>query len=443
MYMERSLWLRRLALLACLVLFAAACNGNGEDETAAEDPEADPPAAEDGEEPADDGPAAEREDGTLRLGYVLPETGSLAYLGPPQIEAINLAVEDINGAGGVLGNDVEVLSSDEADDAAVAGQSAERLLNEGVDAIIGAAASGMTFAIIDQVTGAEVVQCSGSNTAPDLSTYDDAGFYFRTAPPDTGQGPLMAEEIVNDGSENVVIIARADDYGQGFAEEVAQALEEQGATVAETIIFDPQAASFDAEVQQATGANPDAIALITFEEGAQILQGLIEAGSGPADISIYGGDGVASSSLWEQVDPTDEAVLEGMKVTRPDADPEFNDRLAEVAGDTTFGGQVYDCVTAIALAAEAAGSDDPSVFVNEMRSVVGGEGDGTECTSFEECSQLLADGEEINYSGPSGGIAWDENGDPQVANYGIYEIDAQGELQQLDSREIDLADIEF
>jgi ABC-type branched-subunit amino acid transport system substrate-binding protein len=435
--MQRTSWLRRLALLACFLLLAAAC-GNGDDDTTADTPDDDQAADTDTPTTDEEAPTG---DG-LVIGTILPETGPLAFLGPPQIESVNLALEDINAAGGVLGSDVSVVNGDEAGDAAVASQSAERLLGEGVHAIVGAAASGMSFAIIDQIVGAEVVQCSASNTAPDFTTYEDDGFYFRTAPPDTGQGPIMAEEIINDGNENVVIIARADDYGQGFADQVANALEEQGATVAETIIYDPEAASFDAEVQQATAANADAIALIAFDEGGQILQGLIEAGSGPADIAIYGGDGVASNTLWEQVDPNDEAVLEGMKVTAPGAEAEYNDRLGEITGgDTTFGGQAFDCVIAIALAAEAAGSVEPTDFVAEMRNVTGGE--GTECSTFEECKQLLEDGEEINYSGPSGGIEWDDNGDPQVANYALYEINAQGELDQLDSREVDLSDIDF
>jgi ABC-type branched-subunit amino acid transport system substrate-binding protein len=437
--MQRMIWLRRLALLACFLLLAAAC-GNGDD-TATDEPADDDTTTD---EPADDGDddAAEPTGDGLVIGTILPETGPLAFLGPPQIESVNLAIEDINAAGGVLGSDVSVINGDEAGDAAVASQSAERLLGDGVHAIVGAAASGMSFAIIDQIVGAEVVQCSASNTAPDFTTYEDDGYYFRTAPPDTGQGPLMAEEIVNDGAESVVIIARADDYGQGFADQVANALEEQGATVAETIIYDPEAASFDAEVQQATGANADAIALIAFDEGGQILQGLIEAGSGPGDIAIYGGDGLASNTLWEQVDPNDEAVLEGMKVTAPGADAEYNDRLGEITdGDTTFGGQAYDCVVAIALAAQAAGSVEPTDFVNEMRNVVGGE--GTECSDYEECLQLLEDGEDINYNGPSGGIDWDDNGDPQVANYALYEIDGSGQLEQLDSREVDLSDIDF
>ena len=117
----------------------------------------------------------------LKFGYVLPETGSLAYLGPPQIEAMKYAISLINKDGGVLGKELPApVGGDEADDQAIANQSADRVLAGGVNAIIGAAASGMSLAIIDKVVGAGVAQCSGSNTAP---TFTDQ----RSGEVDTGR----------------------------------------------------------------------------------------------------------------------------------------------------------------------------------------------------------------------------------------------------------------
>ena len=167
----------------------------------------------------------------LKLGYVLPETGQLAFLGPPQIEATNYAISQINAAGGVLDQELpDVVSGDEADTAAIASQSAERVLNADVHAIIGAAASGMSLAIIDKVTGSQVVQCSGSNTAPTFTGYEDDGYYFRTAPSDAMQGPVLADTIVADGYSNVALVGRADDYGKGLVDATADALESAGAT---------------------------------------------------------------------------------------------------------------------------------------------------------------------------------------------------------------------
>ncbi|MEY3677569.1 MAG: hypothetical protein RL351_796 [Actinomycetota bacterium] len=144
-------------------------------------------------------------DGVLKLGAVIPLTGALAFLSPPEIAGIELAVEDINAAGGVLGKPVEfsIEDSSDGDNPTVAPASATKLLSEGVDAIIGAAASGVTRLIIDQITQAKVVQISMSNTAPDLTTWKDGGYYFRTAPSDLLQGAIVGNQIVADGNENV------------------------------------------------------------------------------------------------------------------------------------------------------------------------------------------------------------------------------------------------
>ena len=169
------------------------------------------------------------------FGIVYPQTGALAFLGPPQISSAKYAISEINGAGGILGTEVpEIVEGDEAADGAQANEAANSLVNSDVNAVIGAAASGMTQAIYDTITGAEIVQCSGSNTAPDLSDIDDGGYFFRTAPSDLMSGPVMAREIVANNQTSVAIVARADDYGNGYLEAVQDELEALGAEVALT-----------------------------------------------------------------------------------------------------------------------------------------------------------------------------------------------------------------
>lgn len=419
--MLRMHLLRRLALLAVIAMLATACGDSGE--------EAEP--TEDTTESETDGGAAAEGDGTLKLGYILPETGPLAFLGPPQIKAMELAVSQINEAGGVLDQDVTISGGDEAGDAAVASTSADQVLSEGVDAVIGAASSGMSLAIIDKITQAEVVQCSGSNTSPTFTNYDDGGYYFRTAPTDALQGPVLAETIAGDGHSKVALMGRGDDYGQGLVNATKAALEEQGAEVVAEVIYDPEAASYDAEVEKVVAAQPDAVAVIAFEEGSQILKGLIEAGLTPDKVGLYGADGVRSNELASLVDPNNPAVLEGMKGTAPDpgADEDFLSELQEFAPDlteTTFAAQVYDCVNIIALAALAAGTDNAAGFAEE---IVGVTRDGEKCDSFESCAQLLEDGEDIDYDGASGAVEFTEAGEPEMGTYEVWSIDAEGAVQ--------------
>ncbi|WP_019812862.1 ABC transporter substrate-binding protein [Saccharomonospora saliphila] len=408
--MRASAWWRSAIFLSATALVASACaTGNG------------------GEQGDDGG------DGVLQLGYVLPETGQLAFLGPPQIESVGLAVRDINEAGGVLGQPIpDVVASDEAGQEGVAVDSARRVLSSGVDAIIGAAASGMSLAIIDNITGSGVVQCSGSNTAATFSDYNDSGFYFRTAPSDNLQAPVLSDVISGDGHQRVALVARADDYGRGLMEATRAALESAGATVVLSETYDPEATNFDQVAQQVAGADPDAAVVVAFEEGAQVLQAMIEANVGPQQIGIYGTDGLRSAELASLVSPNDPSVVSGMKGTAPTAEnDEYSKRLKEFAPELTemqFAPQVYDCVTVIALAAEAAQSDDPGTFVTRMNGVTK---NGQKCTSFADCKALLDEGGDIDYDGVSGPLDFVEEGEPGTATFDVYTYDESGELQTL------------
>jgi ABC-type branched-subunit amino acid transport system substrate-binding protein len=433
--MQHSTWMRRLAAVGAAALFATACGGDDGD-----DPGGSPTATGTGTEATEtdsptepgatvtDAPANEA-DGTLELGFILPETGPLAFLGPPQIEAVRLAVDDINAAGGVLDTDVTLAEGDEAGDPTVASQSAQRLLSDGVDAIVGAASSGMSLAIVDAVTNAGVAQCSASNTSPTFTNYEDDGLYFRTAPTDALQGPVLAETIVGDGHTNVALLARGDDYGQGLLNATASALEEQGATVVAEIVYDPEAANFDSEIQQVANAGADAVAVIAFDEGAQLLTGLVEQGMGPADIGVYGADGLRSNELASLVDPNDASVLDGMKGTAPagEAAEDFVNRFKEASGldDTTFAAQAYDCTIMVALAAVAAESDAGADLAAEMVNI---SREGTKCTSFQECKDLLDQGEDIDYDGASGAVDLIDEGEPETGTYEVWQIDAEGNV---------------
>ncbi len=443
--MQRSLWLRRSAAVTALALTLGACAGDGDESTdpgteASDDTTSDEPTDamdDDSEEPM----AMHEADGVFQLGYILPETGQLAFLGPPQIQAVQYAVSLANEAGGVLGSEVTLATGDEAGDAAIASQTASRLLGEGVDAVVGAASSGMSLSFIDSLTGAGVMQCSASNTSPTFTNYNDGGYYFRTAPTDALQGPVLAETVVNDGNTNVAILARADDYGQGLLAATTAALEEQGATVT-GVTYDPEAASFSAEVETVSNvADLDAVVLISFDEGAQILKELIEAGFGPADLSVYGADGLRSNTLWEKVNPEDESVLDGMKGTAPDpsADEGFLADLQAFAPDleeTIFAAQAYDCANLLMLAAVAAGTDAGSEVA---QAVIDVSREGTECSSFSECVALLDAGEDINYQGASGSVDFVDAGEPDSGVYEVWQIGADGQVTTLDTVESSLS----
>ncbi|MGK5111946.1 ABC transporter substrate-binding protein [Geodermatophilus sp. CPCC 205506] len=222
----------------------------------------------------------------LIIGTLLPETGNLAFLGPPEIAGAQLAVNDINAAGGVLGQQVQLIQRDSGDTTTdIATQSVDALLQAGANAIIGAASSGVSLTVIDTITGAGVLQFSPANTSDQFTTYNDNGLYFRTAPPDVLQAEALADLIIEDGNNTVGILALNDPYGTGLAENVANNLQAAGLAEGDiqSIIYDPQAANFDSEVQQMVDFNPDAIVVIGFDESSRIIEGLNANGIGSAE----------------------------------------------------------------------------------------------------------------------------------------------------------------
>jgi ABC-type branched-subunit amino acid transport system substrate-binding protein len=437
---------RAVAGIAALALVLAACGGDDDtgaepetEETDADDDAGDADTDTDDDATDDDADAdagdAAGADGVLTIGTLLPETGSLAFLGPPEFAGAELAALEINEAGGVLGEDLVLIQGDSGDTSTdIASQTVERLLGQGADAIVGAASSAVSFTVIDRIVGDGVIQFSPANTAAAFTDYDDNGLYFRTAPSDILQGQVLGNLMLDDGNATIGIMALQDPYGEGLAATVTETVEAAGGEVVASIIYDPQAQNFDAEIQQLVDADPDGIAVIGFDETSRILTSLFSAGIGADNKNIYGSDGNMGNALGENFD-NDPEVISGMAGTTPLAElsSDFTDRLLEVDPDLvdfSYSAETYDAVIVIALAALVAGTDDSIAIAAEIPGVT--RDPGTQCSSFAECAELIENGEEINYMGVSGPIAMTDAGDPSEASFAIqvFQDDARIETRE-------------
>jgi branched-chain amino acid transport system substrate-binding protein len=236
---------------------------------------------------SDEGPApvaAGATGGPLVIGSLTPQTGSLSFQGPQQLAALQLAVDDVNAAGGVLGQPVQLVTGDSGDASTdIATQTSDRLLQAGANVIVGASSSGVSLTVIDKIVGAGVAMISPASTSDELTDYDDRGLFFRTVPPDTLQARALADLILADGNNIVGILALNDPYGVGLAENTRANLIDAG--LAEdsvvNVIYDPQASNYDSEVQQMVELDPDGILVIGFEESGRIIEGLNAQGIGP------------------------------------------------------------------------------------------------------------------------------------------------------------------
>ena len=410
-------WVRPAAVVLALTLIAAACgDDDGATTTAAPATTEAPPATT-------EAPMAFE----LTVGYVLPQTGGLASIFDALVKPLEMAVAEIAAVGDTQ---VTLVPGDSGTDPQVATVTVDQMLNDEVDALIGPAATGVSLSVIDRITQSETPMCSPSNTGAIFTTYDDGGYYFRTAPPDNLQGQVHADLIVENGATNVAIAYRADEYGRGLAEAIRDALEASGVSVAEFIEYDKDATSFDAEAAQIAAAGVDAVSIITFQEGAAFVQALIEAGAGPADVNLYVADGFKDTVSAADIDPSNPAVLEGVKGTYPSLAPPsgeatFPARFEAFAPGTPtiFSSHSYDCFMATVLAAETAGSSDSVAIAAAFNDVTRG---GEKCSSYASCHALIMAGTDIDYDGASGPLDFVDAGEPGAGTYDKFEYDAEG-----------------
>lgn len=361
-----------------------------------------------------------RGDGTLTIGTLLPQTGSLDFLGPATVAAVDLAVADVNDAGGVLGTDVVVIHGDSGDTSTnIASQTVDRLLADDADVVVGAVSSAVSLNVIDKITAAGVAQISPGNTAVKLSTYPDRGLYFRTAPPDTFQGSVLADLVRRGGHTAVAVLARQDAYGEGLAETFAAEYTQSGGSVVAQVVYDWRTTDFTNDVATVARRRPQAVVLIGFDESAAIVQELVAQGLGPGAASLYLADGNLSSTLYQELAP---GTMSGVQGTRPGArlTAGFRSRLLALdpdLADLTYAGESYDAVVLGALAAAAAGSDAGRSVAAALVQVSAG---GRRCTAYAECLALLTSGVDIDYDGVSGPADLHANGDPARATVGVY-----------------------
>ena len=426
--MSRPIILRSLVVVGVASLALAGCSSDDSSGDSTSSPTAESTAAQG--------------DGTLKIGTLLPQTGSLAFLGPPEFAGVDLAAKEINEAGGVNGADVETIVGDSGDTSTnIASQTVDRQLSQDVDAIIGAASSAVSLTVIDKITSAGVQQVSPANTSPEFSTYPDDGLYARTAPPDTFQGQVLGDLIAGDGNNSLAILALDDAYGTGLADNVEKAYTAAGGTVASKQIYDPKAPSFEAEVSEAKASNPEAIALIGFDESSKIVQEMIKQGIGPKDVPLYLVDGNLSNTLFKDLP---KGSMEGTQGTLPgaEASPEFRQALLDVdpkLKDFSYAPEAYDATIIIALAAQAAGNDSGRAIGDTLKQVTA---DGEKCTTYADCLALLNDGKDIDYDGQSGPIDMNDVGDPSKAIMGIYTYGPDNTYERTGSQEGDVPEPE-
>ncbi|WP_243751929.1 ABC transporter substrate-binding protein [Leucobacter weissii] len=382
------------------------------------------------ETPADENDGGSTE--ALKIATLLPQTGSLGFLMPPVQAGIAQAQADIEAAGGVLGQPIEIVAEaneGDATDLTVVEKGADDVIASGASFVLGAMGSGRSAHVVDKIAEAGILQGSPSNTDAGLSGVSPN--YFRTAPPDTVQGDALGSQILDDGKTSVAFLTFNDPYGLGLRDVIQQTVEAGGAEVVyggkgDGNEFPTEQTSFSSEITAVKDSGAEAIVVVTYDQLKQIVPEAVNQG---LDLStFYLVDGNANGYGEE----FPEGTLAGAQGSIPgaQANEEFQDQLeeiyeAEFDGELesfTYAPEAYDLVTIVALAAEKAGATDADSIREQLHAVTGANG-GTEVTSFEEGKAAIEAGDEIHYVGKAGTGPLNDNNDPSSAFIGIYQYD--------------------
>jgi ABC-type branched-subunit amino acid transport system substrate-binding protein len=373
----------------------------------------------------------------LTIGDSIPLTGDLSDFGPPGQKASDLAVSEINKAIQQAGVDhtVKVVHEDNETSPQAAVQAARKLVDsDNASCITGAWASADTLPTAQSVAIPDgVLEISPASTSDEITGLDDDGLINRTSPPDSFQGPTLANTIADalGGAQGktVNIGARNDAYGTGLAGTFGDAWKELGGSVGQQVIYDPEQPSYDSEAGQITSGNPDAFVIIDFPETfVKVGPALQRTGNWDPSKGWFT-DGLAAS---EVPGDTGVQVVSGMRGTAPgspdkgEASTAF-DELYTSSDPTdvdrqTFDTQNFDATILCYLAAVAAGSTDGKEMAGQVVDVSAPPGTPYTWEQMAEAIKALQNGDDIDYQGASGALDLDDAGDATAGVYDIYEF---------------------
>lgn len=340
----------------------------------------------------------------IKIGIALGFTGPLESLAPPMEGGAKLAISEVSDSGLLLGGaTVTPVSGDSTCvDAGAATATGERLVGEGVKGIMGAMCSGATGSVLSNVALPNgIVMISPSATSPALSSVEDNGLFFRTAPSDARQGVIMTEVIMERGFKEVAVSYTNNDYGKGLADSFQAAFEAAGGTVTINASHEDGKGDYSAEVGALASAGGELLVVAGYVEqgGTGIIRGALD--SGAFDLFVLP-DGMVGSVLEENFGEE----IDGSFGQLSGSDSEGAGIFAEMVGDafdptSSYAAESYDAAALMMLAMQAAGSSDGAAFKDKILDVANAPGEQILPGELGKALQILADGGEIDYVGAS------------------------------------------
>jgi neutral amino acid transport system substrate-binding protein len=366
---------------------------------------------------------------TFKLGTFLPLTGSLAAYGPSAVGASDLALSDINAAGGVNGTPACTVATDssDADNPTVGAGNIKKLLQAKVSAILGAESSSVTENVLKTVSASSTVMFSPANTDDALT--GASKWYFRDAPPNSVEGNALGTQIVKDGHSKTAILVFNDSYGTNLRDSTEASIVKNGGTVVygakgKNQEFPSTETNFGSDVSAALATKPDSLVVIAFEQTQPLVSALVSAGWAMKNTYFVDGNIGSYPKLPANTLTGVKASTQGVNPT-----PAFTKLVAaayKANGNTTaittnsYAAESYDAVVIMALAADEAKTSSPTGIQSKILPVTGTT-NGTVCKSYAACDKLIKAGTDIHYEGYSGIGPLNAGHDPSSGYISIYQ----------------------
>ena len=366
-----------LALASALVVSLAACGSNG------------------GNGGSDSGSTGSD---TFMIGGIGPTTGDNALYGTAVMNGIQLAVDEINEAGGINGYQISYQFEDDQSDPEKSVNAYNTLKDWGMQMLVGTVTSAPCVAVVEETHADNMFQFTPSATSVESIQYDNA---FRMCFSDPSQGSVSADYIADNSlaSKVAVIYNSSDTYSTGIYQSFATEAQTRGLEIVSAEAYTSDSNSdFSVQIQKAKDAGAELVFLpIYYSDASLILAQADRAGFDPIWFGVDGMDGILG------VDEFDTALAEGVMFLTPftptsddEAVQKFVASYEEEFGSTPiqFAADAYDCMYVLKDAIEQA-DITPDMSISDI------------------CDAMKTAMTQVTYDGVTGKqISWGEDGEP-------------------------------
>ena len=347
--------------------------------------------------------AAQADD--VPLGIIFGFTGPLESITPAMAQGAEMAIAEVNASGNFsLGTVTSIRGDDGCIDSGLAVATAERLItSDRVVGIVGADCSGVTGAILQNAARPNgIVMVSPSATSPALSTAEDDGLFFRTAPSDARQGQVVADILRDRGISTIAITYTNNDYGAGLADSIQAAFTAAGGTVTMVASHEDGKADYSAEVGALSAAGGEVLVVAGYVDqgGRGIIRSALDLGAFDTFELV---DGMIGQSLIDAMGPE----LQGTFGQLPGADNPGTTLFQELAaaagfdGTSAFSPESYDAAALIMLAMAQANSTASADYKDHIMNVANAPGEPIYPGQLGHALEVIAAGGEVDYVGAS------------------------------------------